>query len=43
MSATLLEEIIQFINRVNTTPNYVFDDDFSSELEHYCKELEFLT
>ena len=41
-SASLIEEIIQFIGRVNVTPNYVFDEDFSAELEHYCRELEFL-
>eukprot|EP00347_Sterkiella_histriomuscorum_P023739 403333553 len=41
-SASLIEEIIQFIQRVNTTPNYVFDEDFSAELDHYCRELEFL-
>lgn len=27
---------------MNSTANFVFDDDFSLELEHYCKELEFL-
>ncbi|CDW86711.1 UNKNOWN [Stylonychia lemnae] len=42
VSASLIEEIITFINRVNNTPNFVFDEDFSSELEHYCQELEFL-
>lgn len=41
-SASLIEEIIAFITRVNTTPNFVFDEEFSVELEHYCKELEFL-
>lgn len=41
-SASLIEEIIGFITRVNTTPNFVFDEEFSVELEHYCKELEFL-
>ena len=41
-SASLIEEIIGFITRVNSTVNFVFDDDFSVELEHYCAELEFL-
>ena len=41
-SASLIEEIIGFITRVNSTQNFVFDDDFSVELEHYCAELEFL-
>lgn len=41
-SAQLIEEIIGFITRVNSTPNFVFDEDFSVELEHYCKELDFL-
>ena len=38
----MIEEIIGFITRVNTTANFVFDEEFSVELEHYCKELEFL-
>lgn len=42
LSANLIEEIITFISRVNLTPNFVFDEDFSIELEHYCNELEFL-
>lgn len=42
LSANLIEEIITFISRVNMTPNFVFDEDFSLELEHYCHELEFL-
>lgn len=42
-SASLIEEIIGFITRVNSNPKFVFDEDFSVELEHYCTELEFLT
>ena len=41
-SSNLLEEVIAFISRVNATPNFIFDEDFSVELEHYCSELEFL-
>jgi hypothetical protein len=41
-SASLIEEIIGFITRVNSTTNFVFDEDFSVDLEHYCAELEFL-
>ena len=41
-SASLIEEIIGFITRVNSTQNFVFDESFSEELEHYCTELEFL-
>jgi len=50
-SVALIEDLIQFIQRVNSNPKFVFDgkalsnrtaDDFSEELQHYKDELDFL-
>lgn len=41
-SLQLLQQITQFINKVNKSPNYVFDNTFSIELDFFKNELEFL-